>query len=213
VSPLSGRYALLVLAAALAAAVPIALHSLSWMDRDDCADPGAFRATLLIPGSRPVAGDQELPRRMLQRSQGSVGSGAPGIPALEYAIVRSFEPVRLLQRPARFVAGRLDAQDQKLAWTERDGQRLPIHWTFERTRSLPQFVAYFFVYGSRPVAHPLLALLGSAPMRLLSGARPLTLVAIGGQAPPGDLATLEKAAEDWLFEAWAHYRGVCGEPG
>jgi len=211
VSPLSGRYALLLLAAALVTAVPIGLHSLSRLDRDDCVDPGALRFTLLIQGSQPVAEDTPLPRRMLQRSLGSVGAGVRGIPALEYAILRSFEPVRLVQRPARFVAGRFDAQGQELVWTERDGEWLPIHWTFERTRSLPLFVAYFFVYGSRPVAHPLLALLGSAPARLLTGARPLTLVVIAGQAPPGDLDAVEKVAEDWLFAAWAHYRGVCME--
>jgi hypothetical protein len=213
VSPLSGRYAAWLLAAALVAAVPVALHSLSRLDRDDCADPGAFRVTLLIPGSQPVAGDRTLPRRMLQRSLGSVDAGLRGTPALEYAIVRSFEPIRLVQRPARFVVRRFDAQSQELVWTERGGERLPIHWTFERTRSLPQFVAYFFVYGSRPVAHPLLALVGSAPARLVTGARPLTLVAIAGQARPGELDALEKVAEDWLFAAWAHYRAVCrGSP-
>ena len=206
---LSPRWTLAVLALAALTALPIWVHSRGLRDSDPCRDPGAFKATLLIPGSEPEYLEREPGPRELQYSVGNI-EGEKGVRApLHFAIVRSFDPTELTNRPARFVIPKLEVQSRELRWVQRDGQRLPVHRVVEGTSRYETFVSYYFVYQGRPVKSPTLAVMASGLGRLWGGARPLTLVAVGGRASKRHIEATRQRAEEWLFATWDHYRAVC----
>jgi hypothetical protein len=200
-----------IAALALLTALPVAVHSSGRRDVDDCADPGALRATLLIPGSRPeFDGDTPLKPGELMRSEGTVHPQLSRFaPPLRFAVQRSFEPAEVTSRPGRLVVQRLEAQRHEIRVLERGDVKLPVHWLEEKTRGMPTFAAFFYVYENRPVEGPYRALLGSALRRLAGGPRPLSVFVVGGSAPTAVVDQARRQAEDWLFAAWDHYRSVC----
>ncbi len=211
---LSSRYAAAIAALAIVAAVPVAVHSRGRRDVDDCADSGALRATLLITGSRPESSDRELKPGVLMRSEGRVEPRlSDSVAPLRFAVRRGFAPASVTSQPSRMVVSRLEAQSQEVRQLERGDVRLPVHWLEERTRGRPTFAAHFYVYENSPVEGPYRALLGSALRRLVGGARPLTVFAVGGSAPGPLAEAAHRQAEDWLFAAWDHYRSVCMPAG
>ena len=206
---LSPRWTLAVLCLAALTALPIWVHTRGLRDADPCRDPGAFKAALLIPGSQPEREDRKPHPREIQYSVGDI-EGEKGVRApLRFAIVRSFDPTSLTNRPARFAIPKLEVQSRELRWIQRDGKRLPIHWVVEDARSHEKFVAYYFVYQGRPVESPTLAIMASGLGRLWGGARPLTLVAVGGHASKLRIEATRQRAEQWLFATWDHYGAVC----
>jgi hypothetical protein len=210
---LSSRYVIAIAILGVLAAVPVAVHSSGRRDVDDCADPGALRATLLIPGSRPEFNDKPLKPGELMRSEGSLEPQLSRFaPPLRFAVQRSFEPAEVTSRPGRLVVQRLEAQEHGVRILERGDVRLPVHWLEERTRGMPTFAAFFYVYENRPVEGPYRALIGSALRRLAGGPRPLSVFAVGGSAPEPVAEQARRQAEDWLFEAWDHYQVVCIPP-
>ena len=215
---LSSRYVAGIAALAILAALPVAVHSRGRLDSDDCKDPGALRATLLIRGSRPEFSDKELPPRELMLSEGTIEPPpGPSSPPLRFAVQRGFEPARVTSRPDWMVVKRLEAQSEELRVLERGNVRLPVHWLEERTRELPTFAGYLYVYENQPVESPYNAILASALRRLVGGARPVTVFVVGGSVPPPYAEAARRQAEDWLFAAWDHFRAVCvagpAEPG
>lgn len=207
---LSTRFALALLLLVLVTAVPVALHDRGLLDSDPCKDPGTLKTTILIPGSTPVLQEHEPQPREILYVGGTLNAGVPAVPPLRYVIARSFDPTWLTGRPAGLIIPHFETQQRALVWREREGRRLPIHWLEENSRRAPQFAAYFFVVGGQPVESPMTTLLGSAFQRLVGGARPVGLVAIGGASLPRDVEKVHAAAEDWLFAAWDHYRSTCG---
>lgn len=207
----SPRYAVPVLVLALLVGVPVYLNFAGVLRHDDCAHPEVLRV-LSIDGSQPVPIERALSAEIVQWSEGTVPLGERPEPPFRYAIVRSLDPGRVLNRPYGPVLDDFDASSQGQAWRERDGTRLPMHWVEGRAPKRSSFASYVYVYDGEPVARPLLAILLSAPVRLLRGAQPLTLMVIGGEVAESRLETTRAAAEDWLFAAWSHYREVC-RPG
>jgi hypothetical protein len=208
---ISPRYAPAIIALALVAAIPVAIHSKHALDRDDCRDPGVMRAVALIPGSSPSSAEGPRDPSILQRSMGTLNVGHPRDP-FRFAIMRSLKPLRILNRPERLIAKSFEAQSSELRWAERDGERLPIHWVESGYSDHPVMIGYTYLYGQRAVAHARLALLASGPRRLFTGARPMTILAAGGSAH-GDRERMIRGAEDWFFAAWHHYREACGPEG
>lgn len=211
---LSSRYVPAIAVLALLTAVPVALHSSGHTDVDDCANPGALRATLLIPGSHPEFKEgKDHQRRELLSSEGTLEPRlSRAAPPLRFAVRRGFEPADLTARPGRLVVHRLEAQSTAVRMLERDGVRLPVHWLEEHTRRTPTFAAYFYVYEGRPVDHLYTALLKSVVRRFIGGPRPVTVFAAGGSAPPNMADAARHQAEDWLFAAWHYYQSVCMPP-
>jgi hypothetical protein len=207
---LSSRFVLGIAALAALAAIPVAIHANHRTDVDDCGDPAALRAALLIPGSRPELGDPKHRAGELMRATGTIEPALSRFaPPLRYAIVRSFEPAEITHSPGRIVDGHLEAQKQELRWIERGDERLPVHWLEEHTRGMPAFAGFFFVYENRAVASPYRTLLGSALRRLTGGPRPISVFVVGGTTPASLVDEAQQQAEDWLFAAWSHYREVC----
>ena len=210
-TPISARYALAIAALALAAGIPVVLHSQRVLDRDDCRDPDAMRELMLVPGSSVEPADDKSDASILQRSKGTLNVGRANH-RLRFAVVRTLEPLRILHRPERLVVTGLDVKSSELRWAEREGARLPIHWVESKSTQNQIAIGYTYVYGQRAVANPRLALLGSGLRRLFTGARPLTVLVAGGWVR-GDRESVVRAAEDWLFAAWDGYRTVCGPEG
>lgn len=207
-TPVSARYALAIVALAFAAGIPVLLHSQRMLDRDDCRDPDAMREVMLIPGTRAESRTGQPDPIVLQRSEGSLDVGRAR-DRFRFAVVRALEPLRVLHRPERFIVEGFEAESSELRWADRGGVRLPIHWVESRYTHNPMAIGYTYVYGGSAIAHPRLALLGSALSRLFTGARPLTVLVAGGSVH-GDRENVIRGAEDWLFAAWHHYQMVCG---
>jgi hypothetical protein len=207
---LSARFAVALLLLVLVASIPVVVHDRGLLDTDPCKDPGALKATLLIPGSQPTFEKREPKPREIAYVEGVVDAGVLAVPPLRYVIARSFDPTWITSRPAGLVIPRFEAQKREMVWLERDGQRLPVHWLIEETRRAPHFAAFFFVVDGQPVESPMSTLLGNAFQSLFGGARPIGVVVIGGASLPRDVDKVHIAAEDWIFSAWDHYRGACG---
>jgi hypothetical protein len=206
----SRRYALALIAMGIAAAVPVLLHTLGRFDRDDCAAPAALRAALLGDESPSVTHEGgDLPG-LVQWIEGTVAWGNPPRSPLSFVLARTTDPTRLTRRPYRPVVDELEAIQGELRWVE-DGQggRLPIRWTLDYAGRKARFASYFFAYQGRPVSRPLLALAESAPVSLLNGARPLTLLVVGGSVPTRDVEEAREAADAWLLDAWRNYQRAC----
>ena len=206
----SPRFAPALLGLGLAASVPVWLHGTGRLDHDDCANPGALQATLLIPGSRPVSLERgELPRGVVQRSEGTLAWALEREYPLQFSIVRSVEPTSLTRRPFRFVLQHFESGGRRLRWLERDGARTPVHYLFDRSAQPARFVAYVYLYESQAVEQPLPSILAAAPRVFTRGPRPFTLMIVGGAVPTSRMPEARRAAEDWLLHAQDHYRNVC----
>jgi hypothetical protein len=207
--PLSGRHAAALLALLAAALVPVALHSLGGSVRDDCADPAALLAPPALPGARAWRQRDRSQERIFQATEAAWEDPRRGH-RLSLQLARSYDPAPLLLTPRIFVGAQNERYDLALEWLEVDGERLPLRVHRARTPGHAYFAAYFYTHASRPVEHPLRALLADAPRRLVGGARPLALYWVSGTAPSAESEGLERAARRWLRGAWRHHRSVCG---
>jgi len=206
------RHALALALLALAMAVPVYVHGTGRLDRDPCAAPGVLESAVLrLEGARPLAEEGgKRGAQVLQHGLGELPWDGDRDEPLRIALVRDFDAMGLASRGHGYVTQRFEASEKGVETWERGGQGLPVHWLVDRSRREAQFAAYAFLHDDRPVARPLLAVLGEAPARLVRGAHPTTLLAVGGRVSPGKLPDAREAAERWLFAAWEEYRTACG---
>ena len=69
--------------------------------------------------------------------------------------------------------------------------------------------AYVILYDGVPVENPYLTQLLSAPLQIVRGRLPTTLLFVWGYVGETELATAEARATDWLRSALRNYREIC----
>jgi hypothetical protein len=188
-------------------------YSFGGFRSDECADPSALLETGWIEGleSRNEP-DGKIPPWLLQDIGGTVATKGPGLSALEFRIVRSFDLERLYERPVTFFFQwpYLVATQQTLEWIGPQGDELPIYKMYEQTPRFARLGAYMFLYDSQPMANPSLALLSTTFRRVATGHRPLTLVTVSVKFSDSSQEAAEELVEKWLMSASEYYRSVCG---
>lgn len=209
---LSTRYVGPLLVLLLPAVFAVWIHSYGGFRSDDCADSSALLDTEWIEGLERASEPDGKPRPwLLLDIGGSVAAKTSEISPLEFQVLRSFElerlytaPLSLFPRPMDFVLSR-----PTLEWIGSQGEELPAHRVLVGEAGIARIGAYLFVYDSRPVANPSLALLSSTLHRVATGRRPLTLLTVSLTFSSSHRKAAEKLAEEWLISAWEHYRSVC----
>lgn len=204
----SGRYALPLLASLLLALAPVALNSWGSRARDDCADPAALLSPPEIPRVEEWLERDKTREHYFQWTEGAQ-EHAPGRPRIKVHTVRAYATAALLLQPQIFVGAQNERYDRRLEWIDADGESLPIRMRRAESPKRVDVVAYLYVYGGRPQAHPLRAVLASAPRRMLSGPRPITLYWVEGTAAPERADRLDRQVQRWLARAWQQYAEVC----
>lgn len=210
---LSTRYVGPLLALLLPALFAVWGYSCGGFRSDECADPSALRETGWIEGLQRTNGPEgEGPPWLLQDIGGSVATKDPELSALEFRIVRSFDLERLYEAPVKFFSEwpYSIASQETLEWIGPEGEELPIYKISEETPRFTRLGAYMFLYDSRPMANPSLALLSTTLRRLATGHRPLTLVSVSVKSSGSRREAAEGLVEEWLVSAWRYYRSVCG---
>ena len=209
---LSTRYVVPLFALLVPALFAVWVYCFSGFRSDDCAAPFALSETTWIEGLERVKQPNEQHRRWLfQDIGGTVATKDPNISSLEFRILRSFEserlytdPVKLLSRSSDFVISQPTLE--RIAW---QGGELPIYEIAAEAPGISRIGAYMFLYDSRPVANPSLALLSAALPRIATGRRPLTLITVSVLSSKPFRGAAEELAEEWLVSAWEYYRSVC----
>jgi len=210
VTRLFSRHALPLALLALGAAVPVYVHGAGHLDRDACAAPAVLGdLAMQLEGARPVDTEDRGGASLLQHRLGELAWNGPRAEPLRVALLRDFDALDLSSQAHTHVTTRFELSAKRVEAWERGDRTLPVHWLIDRSRQQPQFAAYVFVQGDRPVTRPFLAILAGAPARLVRGARPTTLMAVGGTVPDSRLDEARDAAERWLFAAWKEYRTAC----
>jgi hypothetical protein len=209
---LSTRHTGPLLALLLSACLAVWIHAHGGFRSDDCADPAA----LLEPGWIEGLELSEAPYGkawpwLLHDAGGSVGTEASGILQVGFRVLRSFELQRLYEAPVLLLPAASDfvGVQPTLEWIGSDGGDLPVHSVFFQESGLARIGAYMFVYESRPVANPSLALLSSLLRRVVTGRRPLTLFTVSVTFSRAHRAAAEALADECLTSAWEYYRSVC----
>jgi len=208
---LSARHALPLALLTLGASVPVYVHANGTLDADPCAAPAVLEhAVLRLEGARPLSQEADRGRNVLQHGLGELPLGGGNAEPLRVALIRDFDALGLAGRGHAAVTRRLEASEKGVQTWQDGDEELPVHWIVDRSRREPQFAAYTFLYDDRAVARPLLAVAGDVPRRLVQGAHPTTLLAVGGLVPATQLGDARDAARRWLFAAWREYRSACG---
>lgn len=210
---LSTRYVGPLLALLLPALFAAWGYSHGGFRSDECADSSALLDTGWVEGLESKnEPDGKIPPWLLQDIGGTVAAKGSDLSALEFRIVRSFELERLYEMPVRFFSQwpYSIAAPQTLEWIGPQGEELPIHKVFEKAPSFTRLGAYMFLYDSRPMANPSLALLSATLRRVVTGHRPLTLVTVSVYSSGSHREAAEELVEEWLVSAWEYYRSVCG---
>ncbi|HTO54465.1 MAG TPA: exosortase [Myxococcota bacterium] len=210
--PLSDRYALAAAALFAIALVPVTVHSYLHLRRDDCANPEA-----LVPPMTPDGDGGERDaymRRNFDIHQWREGRlpASEGVPELQFAIVRSYDPKQLYYRGTRRLWWDIEAGGDQPGWIDADDEKLPIvrsKLETEPHRSAT-VIESLVVYEGKPVQSGWRSQLAAAPRQALFGSRPMTLYAIRGDVPASQRAAAEKRANQWLVDSWRSYRAICG---
>ena len=205
----STTYALPLLVLLLLAAIPIWLHVLRGDGPDDCADPQKLFDVAGIPRSRLTV-ERAHNQGFVQRSEG-LAPGPREATDIKFRIFRSYDRQDLILNPVRSLPDsyQIAMHPSELHWVDVGGERLPVYLQNVASMADMRVVAYFFVYRSRPLAHPFRAQLASALPSLLSGSPPLTLVSATTLGTRRDAQSLESAVLAWMGHAWEWYRSVC----
>jgi hypothetical protein len=211
-TPLSTRYVVPLFALLVPALLAVWVYSFGGFRSDDCADPSALSETTWIEGLERAKQPYGRPwRGLFQDIGGTVATEGPDISSLEFRILRSFESERLYTNPVKYLSrpGDFVMSQPMLKWIAWRGGELPIYEMVAEARGMSRIGAYVFLYDSRPVVNPALAMLSGALQRIATGRRPLTLVtvSVGSVAASRDAA--KELAEKWLVSAWEYYRTVC----
>ena len=211
-TPLSTRYLGPLLALLLPAFFAVWIYSCGGFRSDDCADSSALLETGWFEGLKRTNEPDGKPRPwLLQDIGGSIATGDSRISALRFQILRSFELERLYERPVGLLPRGYEfvSSQPTLEWIGSQGEELPIHKVFDEAPGLTRLGAYMFLYDSKPVANPSLALLSATLRSVASGRRPLTLVTVSVRFSSSRREAAEELVEEWLISAWEYYRSVC----
>ena len=207
---ISSRFAPGMAALAILAAIPVVLHRYVGLEVDDCA-----RSAELLPRSRDASGVTDREATLAQRfratrwSEGEISGPTP----LRFTHLATYDARRAYYRPENALIEAQDPVSRELEWDEGEAGRLPIHRPlyvspFESgTRIL---AGYVLLYGGRPIANPYTAQLRWAPLQLVTGRRPLTLLFVHGRVDREDYPEAERALRAELARATARHRDLCG---
>jgi hypothetical protein len=209
---LSTRYVVPLFALLVPALFAVWVYSFSGFGSDDCADPSGLSKTTWIEGlERAEQPHGQRQRWLFHDIGGTVATKDPNISSLEFRILRSFESERLYTDPVKFLSrpGDFVISQSTLEWVGWQGGELPIYEITAEGRGISRIGAYMFLYDSRPVANPSLALLSAALQRIATGRRPLTLVTVSVRSAIPRRGAAKELAEKWLVSAWEYYRTVC----
>lgn len=220
----STRFLPHIVALILAATVPTWLHWTSSFNVDDCADPDALLGGLRDARKfeRIMAKWPQGRLRFLERASLDGRWAAGRLPvgdgeALDFAIVRSYDAKRVYHLPdggMHWERGKsMRADRQTVETIEAEDMELPVHRAHydivEAQKGNRWVVAYLLVYGSRPVDNPYLEQLLSSPLQLVRGRTPMWLFFVSGQVDPDMEEAAERAAKDWIRDAWMRYEAAC----
>lgn len=212
---LSTRYARALLLLLALALVPILSEEIWPRRHDDCRQPDMLNLTLAIPGSTPqrrsdrIEEEKRSNRRegVLQWTRGDVGNPEDPDTPLRFSIVRSFDPARA--SPRWVLDGAFDPETNELRHVASEAGTLPVHIAIDRTRQPTRLIAWTWVYDGSPTERVFPALLRGAPVRLVSGATPLTLLMVDGTTAGDDTGDVGAVATQWLADAWSHMARYC----
>lgn len=198
--------------------LPVVLHGYVGVESDDCAHATAI-APLWAPGDAPTGRAAYIDERMkpeqwregiLRESDGT---------ALSYTIGRGFDAKHLYYRPEYKLLRVARPSSHEIVWIEVGEERVPVHRPlYERNFSSPMIgvAAYVILYNGVPVENPYRAQLLWAPLQIVRGRLPTTLLFVWGLVPETEVAAAEARAYDWLRSAVRNYREICaprtGEP-
>lgn len=209
---LSTRYVAPLLALLAFGLLAVWAYSYGGFRSDDCVDSAALLETAWFEGmKRDEEPKRKPPSWLFQSIGGTVATRAPRISPLRFRILRSFEPELLYGDPVNFLLQSTDfaSAEPTLEWIGSGDDQMPVHEVFAEAPGAARIGAYMFLYDSRPVADPFLALLSTALERVPTGPRPLTLVTVSVRFSSPLRDTAKQLAEEWLVSAWQHYRSVC----
>jgi len=209
---LSTRYVVPLFALLVPALFAVWVYSSSAFRSDDGADPSALSETTWIAGlERAKQPYGERRHWLFHDIGGTVATKDPNISSLEFRILRSFESERLYVDPLMLLSrwGDFVISQPTLEWIGWQGGELPIYEITTEGRGVSRIGAYMFLYDSRPVASPPLALLSAGLQRIATGRRPLTLVTVSIRSAIPRRGAAKELAEKWLVSAWEYYRTVC----
>jgi len=176
---------------------------------DDCAQPERLRELHRVAGTGKVAERWEKYGDDVPQWTEADLSGNDGAIQLRGALIRSFQPSQLYTRPPRVLLGRLESNQRQVERVAVDGVTLPIQTLYDTSHGRSTIASYLFVYGNRPVEHPLLSQLLSAPAQIWRGGRPLSLLIVAGGVPLERRPEARERAQRWLVSAWQHHSASC----
>ncbi len=193
------------------AMLPVVLHGYVGVESDDCA-----HATAVAPPWAP--GDSTTGRAayidgLMKPSQWREGTlrDSDGT-ALNYVIARSFDAKHLYYRPEYKLVQKARPASHEIVWIEMDDESVPVHRPIYQKRirnPLIGLAAYVILYDGVPVENPYRTQLLSAPLQIVRGRLPTTLLFVWGYVGETELATAEARATDWLRSALRNYREIC----
>ena len=193
------------------AAVPVIAHSVIGITAETCADPEALISGLDAP--EPSLERAEFLRSSMHVSEFAEGSAVPprGGAALDYLVLRSWDPKRLYHRPEQRLLKGVIATGTRLEWVDAGDRSLPIQSVEYEQLLMAQHkpvAAYLLVYAGEPVSNPYWAQIASSLRELLLGKQPMTLYFVYGSGGP-DAQAVEERVRAWLVDAWRRHRSVC----
>jgi len=211
VIPLSRRYLPHISIALLLTLIPVAVHSYVKLKDDDCVRPSELFSACDFEGDRESTG------RRLKGMFGDVDwcggtlPGRDGGPALDYWILRSYDPKKVYHLPEiGFVRGAAPSA-RGTEWLQVGSEKVPVHRSYYPRTDVDVFVAYMLIYDSEPIGNPYIAQLLSFPRQLIRGTAPMNLFFVSGRGPAGTLTVMEQTGIPWLLESLRRYRLLCGK--
>jgi hypothetical protein len=179
---------------------------------DECAESLARADDRWIEGVEP---DDEQTQRpppwAFQTVERLVPSEIPGVTPPHVRILRTYQPDKLYGNAKQMFPppDEFAPYLPQLEWVDAGAERLPVRKVVATGPGSVRVGAYLFLYDSRAVPNPALALLGSAAQRLTTGPRPLTLVTVSVYAQHRFLEEAHEVTEASLVSIWDSYRTAC----
>ena len=137
-----------------------------------------------------------------------------GVAGMRFRVQRGFDPSAFYGSPAlhSFDASySLDDASELVALDVGD-ERLPVHWVEDELGRGFRMRAHLYVQDRRPVALPFVGGLTLAATQLVSGTRPVTLIAFRGLGSDSGAEAMRRAAREWIRSAWEEYGRMCAAP-
>jgi hypothetical protein len=210
VTRFSPRYAL-ALAVVLALALVGILYGRLEPERDECAkhevllDPRAFSPPIELVHEGPRATDLANGRLT------GIWPEASGRPvAVTVGIARTRGLSSVILQPAMVLPGRNEPDDIQVSVLETPEGKVPIHYAYERRGRYVRVTAYLMAHRGKAIRAPLSTRLRSGPASVWNGSWPITLFAAALSSHASVVEARRAFLDEWLVEAWVHYRKVCG---